>query len=68
MSFLFFIMALSCGISRIYLEEHFFQDVYFGSMIGLLCAMISFAIFQFTGYLEKELGLAGTARKLFKND
>lgn len=32
---LFFLAALSCGISRVYLQQHFFVDVYAGSILGI---------------------------------
>ncbi len=40
----FFLLALSVGYSRIYLSQHFYADVYTGSMIGTLCCLISFAL------------------------
>ena len=33
---LFFTMALLVAVSRVYLLQHFFRDVYFGSVIGML--------------------------------
>lgn len=43
-SFLFFILALSTAYSRLYLGQHFFMDVYVGSILG---SCISFIIFVF---------------------
>lgn len=37
---LFFSIALLTGISRIYLVQHFFQDVYLGALIGLGLAAV----------------------------
>lgn len=37
----FFTLALLVGISRIYLLEHFFQDVYIGSLVGV-CTTAAF--------------------------
>lgn len=34
-----FMLALSVGYSRIYLSQHFFADVYMGSLIGSICAL-----------------------------
>jgi len=34
MSLFFFLLALACGYSRLYLGQHFFADVYAGSIIG----------------------------------
>lgn len=36
---LFFLMALTIGVSRIYLVQHFFKDVYLGAFLGVLIAM-----------------------------
>lgn len=40
----FFILGLSVAYSRMYLSQHFYADVYTGSVIGTLCCLISFAI------------------------
>ncbi|WP_162902800.1 phosphatase PAP2 family protein [Taibaiella koreensis] len=40
----FFLIALSVVYSRMYLSQHFYADVYTGSVIGTLCCLISFAI------------------------
>lgn len=39
-SILFFILALGCGFSRIYLGQHYFKDVYFGSIFGVLIVLV----------------------------
>lgn len=36
---IFFLLALLVGLSRIYLTQHFFKDVYFGGTIGVLLAI-----------------------------
>ena len=40
LSVLFFAMALFVGISRIYLLQHFFMDVYAGSILGFGCTLL----------------------------
>ena len=40
-SLLFFLAAILVGISRIYLLQHFFVDVYFGSFFGVISVIIS---------------------------
>ncbi|HET6225542.1 MAG TPA: phosphatase PAP2 family protein [Bacteroidia bacterium] len=35
LKFVFFLIALLAGYSRIYLSQHFFEDVYVGSLIGV---------------------------------
>lgn len=42
--FLFFCLALLVGYSRIYLAAHFFADVYVGSIIGTVVAIVVFNI------------------------
>ncbi|MBX3044977.1 MAG: phosphatase PAP2 family protein [Candidatus Kapabacteria bacterium] len=37
---IFLIMAVLVGISRIYLVQHFFIDVYFGSMVGVIFTLL----------------------------
>lgn len=37
---LFFLLALSVGISRIYLVQHFLKDVYLGAIIGVAIGII----------------------------
>lgn len=41
---LLFVIALLVGVSRIYLVQHFFQDVYLGSMIGIVLAMMIYLL------------------------
>ncbi len=41
----FLLIALSVAFSRIYLAQHFFIDVYFGSVFGTLSAFISYWVF-----------------------
>jgi membrane-associated phospholipid phosphatase len=44
--YLFIIVAVLAGYSRIYLGQHFFDDVFFGSMIGVSCAIIVWLLAQ----------------------
>ncbi len=37
----FFFVALLIGFSRIYLCQHFFLDVYVGSLVGFLCTLLT---------------------------
>ena len=46
----FFLSALIVGFSRVYLLQHFFIDVYFGSIVGTLFALINYVLF--TRYWE----------------
>jgi membrane-associated phospholipid phosphatase len=42
-----FLMALGAGLARLYLNQHFFIDIYFGSMIGVLSAWGAKTIFDY---------------------
>ncbi|PKL86355.1 MAG: hypothetical protein CVV22_02490 [Ignavibacteriae bacterium HGW-Ignavibacteriae-1] len=44
-SAIMFVFALMVGISRVYLVQHFFVDVYFGSIIGVLTTLLMYSIF-----------------------
>lgn len=41
----FFIFALSIGLSRVYLVQHFFIDIYFGSLIGTFISVFIYLLF-----------------------
>ena len=47
--FLFFFVALSVGYSRIYLSQHFFDDIYAGSIVGVLSVGIAWLFMQQRG-------------------
>jgi membrane-associated phospholipid phosphatase len=40
------VAALLVGLSRIYLMEHFWIDVYFGSLIGILITLLVYIALQ----------------------
>jgi len=46
LSILFFIMAVLVGVSRVYLVQHFFIDVYAGACIGLISVIGGIAATQ----------------------
>lgn len=41
-SFPCFCLAVLVGYSRIYLAQHFLEDVFFGALLGILCALVSY--------------------------
>jgi membrane-associated phospholipid phosphatase len=47
---LFFPMALLVGISRVYLLEHFFRDIYFGSIVGVCVTSVFYVTFVSSNY------------------
>jgi len=50
MGLLFFLLALSTAYARIYLAAHFFADVYAGSIIGTLVAILVFQLVRYMQY------------------
>jgi hypothetical protein len=52
-----FITALLVGYSRVYLSQHFFEDVYAGSLIGVVTTIIVYYIIKKTekNWMEKSL-------------
>jgi membrane-associated phospholipid phosphatase len=42
----FFFSALLVSWSRIYLSQHFLADIYFGSILGILCSILIFGVFS----------------------
>lgn len=60
---LFFVVALLTGYSRIYLSQHFFEDVYAGSLIGLGITIIVYYFIE-----QKQKGwLDGSIITSFRN-
>lgn len=49
---LFFILALLVGIARVYLLQHFFRDVYFGSMVGVVFTAIFYLAFESSSFYQ----------------
>lgn len=49
-SALFFALALLVGISRVYLLQHFFRDVYAGSLVGVLVSSVFYLTFVRSGF------------------
>jgi membrane-associated phospholipid phosphatase len=43
---LFFIVALLVGYSRVYLSQHFFEDIYVGSLIGVVVTLTVFYLIE----------------------
>ncbi len=64
LKFLFFILAVLAGYSRIYLSQHFLQDVIAGSFIGLFCAFCFYLLF----YNNQNRIMEKSIVTLFKNE
>ena len=62
---LFFVVALIIGFSRIYLCQHFFIDVYVGSILGLFCTALTIWIGDGQLILNKRSLYQKPIHKLF---
>lgn len=51
-SFLFFMLAVLVGVSRVYLLEHFFRDVYAGSLVGVVVSAVFYLTFVRSKFYE----------------
>ena len=45
-SMLFLVLAFGVGLSRMYLLQHFWIDVYFGSILGIFTTLVIYILFQ----------------------
>lgn len=52
---LMFLMAFAIGLSRIYLSQHFFEDVFMGSMIGVLSAITVYSFLYAPNQMENKI-------------
>ena len=60
-----FLMAFGIGISRIYLSQHFLEDVFMGSIIGVLSAIVIYSWLYSPDQLEKPNLSSPLIKKLF---
>ena len=60
---LFFVLALSTGYSRIYLSQHFFEDVYAGSIIGVTTTIFVFYFVQKKNHIWMEKSIVNFFNK-----
>lgn len=59
---LLFTIAVAVAISRVYLVQHFYVDVYFGSLIGVLVAILFYALHEKMNFKNGHV----LAKPLFK--
>lgn len=59
----FFLLALLVGVSRVYLFQHFFEDVYVGSIVGVSITAIFYLSFVRSSIYER---ISWRDRKLFR--
>lgn len=63
--FVFFALAMLVGISRVYLMQHFFRDVYVGSIIGVFVPALLWLTFAQSNFYQS---LKWRDRSLFKRN
>lgn len=51
-SILFFTLAILVAVSRVYLLEHFFRDVYAGSLVGVMVSAVFYLTFVRSRFYE----------------
>lgn len=49
----FGLLAVSAAYSRVYLGQHFFEDIFLGSIIGVLGTLFVYFVFEYKGWLSK---------------
>ncbi|ACF13134.1 phosphoesterase PA-phosphatase related [Chloroherpeton thalassium ATCC 35110] len=60
------LVAVLVGFSRVYLMQHFFFDVYVGSMVGVLSTWLSvYLVERFTNFTENSLMSRSILRRSF---
>jgi len=52
--FLYFTLALLAAYSRVYLGQHFFADIYFGSVLGIISTLLAYLLMN--AWLDKNPG------------
>ncbi|MBC7865683.1 MAG: phosphatase PAP2 family protein [Bacteroidia bacterium] len=63
-----FFVALFVGLSRVYLSQHFFEDIYGGAIIGVFFSVIIFYIFYFAPFSGRFNKLDTSVLKLIFSD
>ncbi|MGA2296344.1 MAG: phosphatase PAP2 family protein [FCB group bacterium] len=63
---IYFGLALFIAFSRVYLLQHFFIDIYFGSLLGVIGTILTFLICNRSNKLNKAHWIDSSLIKLFK--
>lgn len=64
----FFLLGLLVAISRIYLAQHFYEDVYFGALVGMSVSLGVYTMMIRQGWWDKPWAKQSLQRLLIKND
>jgi membrane-associated phospholipid phosphatase len=62
---LFFVLGIITAFSRVYLSQHFFEDIYAGSMIGVVLSSLVAWFLYISAFDKKTLRLQRPVYKLF---
>jgi membrane-associated phospholipid phosphatase len=63
---LFFALGLITAFSRVYLSQHFFEDIYGGAVIGVTLSSLLAWLFYVSDFGQKTQGLEQPVYKLFR--
>ncbi len=63
-----FVGGLCVAFSRVYLSQHFFEDIYAGSLIAIVVASLMYYFFYISAFNSKLEKLNKPVWKLFKNE
>jgi membrane-associated phospholipid phosphatase len=63
---LFFVLGLTTAFSRVYLSQHFFEDIYAGAMVGVVLSSLMAWFFYVSGLHQKTRVLEQPVYKLFR--
>ncbi len=55
----FFFGAMTVAVSRVYDVQHFFIDIYFGSLIGVILTLLTYRLAEIIGIVKRISWLAG---------
>jgi membrane-associated phospholipid phosphatase len=67
LDFIFFLLAFIVGLSRMYLLQHFFADVYFGAIFGTAVTMICYYLIQYKTDMKDNLRMNRSVFEIFKS-
>lgn len=65
---IFFVLGISVGVSRMYLAQHFYEDVYFGALVGMAVALGVHTIMVRQGWWNKSWAQQPVQRLIMRED